>query len=98
MSINPLHESIETIVTPFLSHIIQIFLVRTPSNTKLFQERQVIPFRIVTAMRIMVFQNGKAYETVLVLEFGFFKHVMKKTGYMRGRIAECPTAYCSQHQ
>ena len=60
--------------------------------TKLFNERQVITLWIVTAMRIMVIQNGKTDKAVLILELRFFKHLVEELGYMRRGIAECATA------
>ena len=60
--------------------------------TEFFRKWQVITLWIVTAMRIMVIQNGKTDKTVLVLEFWFFKHLVKELGYMRRWIAKCSTA------
>ena len=60
--------------------------------TEFFRKWQVITLWIVTAMRIMVIQNGKTNKAVLVLQFRFFKHFVEKPGYMRRGIAECATA------
>lgn len=66
--------------------------------TKLFYEWQVITLWIVTAVRIMVIQNGKTDKAVLILKLWFFKHLVEELGYMRRGIAKGSTAQCSKHK
>lgn len=52
----------------------------------------------MTAVRIMVIQNGKTDKAVLVLKLWFFKHLVEELGYMRRGIAKGSTAQCSKHK
>lgn len=52
----------------------------------------------MTAVRIMVIQNGKTDKAVLILKLWFFKHLVEELGYMRRGIAKGSTAQYSKHK